>query len=251
MTNGATVPPTSAMGGLTLERLGDDLAELLEELDVFDAVLVGHSLGGMVALRMLADHPKLVAPGSRVAGLALIATSATPAAGRGIPGAKALLAATQPVAGTAAWLASRLPGHTLPDSDVSFVLARMVFGAAPSAANVELTRGITSRIPLGVSAELLLEILRFDATATLADIDVPTTIVVGTRDLMTPVRHARALARQIPAAELVELPGCGHMPMLERRYEVDQVLRDLLARSSPPERKPSRPIDTSSKLDKE
>jgi pimeloyl-ACP methyl ester carboxylesterase len=75
--------------------------------------------------------------------------------------------------------------------------------------------------------------MRFDAAATLADIDIPTTIVVGTRDLMTPVRHARALARHIAAAELVELVGCGHMPMLERRYEVDQVLRDLVVRSDP------------------
>jgi pimeloyl-ACP methyl ester carboxylesterase len=215
--------------GLSLQRLATDLTELLEGLDLFDTVLVGHSLGGMVVLRMLADHPKLAAPGGRVGALALVATSATPAAGRGIPGAKALLAATQPAAGSAAWLASRLPGRTLPHSDMAFVLARMVFGAAPSAANVELTREITSRIPLGVSAELLLEIMRFDAEATLCDIDLPTRIVVGTRDLMTPVRHARALASSIPSAELVELPGCGHMPMLERRGELNEVLHQLLA----------------------
>jgi len=216
--------------GLTLGRLAADLNELLEELDLFDAVLVGHSLGGMVVLRMLADHPKLAAPGGRVGALALVATSATPAAGRGIPGARALLAATQPVAGSAAWLASRLPGHTLPRSDMAFVLARLVFGSAPSAANVELTRQITSHIPLGVSAELLLEIMRFDAAATLSDIDLPTSIVVGTHDLMTPVRHARALVSSIPSAELVELPGCGHMPMLERRAEFNDLLRELLER---------------------
>ena len=78
--------------------------------------------------------------------------------------------------------------------------------------------------------ELLLEIMRFDAAATLSDIALPTLIVVGTRDVMTPVRHARALVSSIPSAELVELPGCGHMPMLERRAEFNDLLRELLER---------------------
>ena len=220
---------TLGRDALTLDRLALDLGELINDRELGDAVLIGHSLGGMVALRMLAGLPASPA-GNRVAALGLVATSATPSAGRGVPGMRALLAATQPLAGQTAWLASRLPGHTLPRSDVAFVLARMVFGASPSAANVELTREITSRIPLGVSAELLLEILRFDSEATLRHIDLPTTIVVGTRDLMTPVRHARALANDIASAELVELPGCGHMPMLERRRETDEVIRQLVGR---------------------
>lgn len=51
---------TSGRQGLTLDRLADDLFEVLERLDVRGAVLVGHSLGGMVAMRLLARHPDLV-----------------------------------------------------------------------------------------------------------------------------------------------------------------------------------------------
>jgi pimeloyl-ACP methyl ester carboxylesterase len=43
----------------------------------------------------------------------------------------------------------------------------------------------------------------------------PTTVIAGDRDLMTPVRNARALAQKIQGAELVVLKNCGHMMMAE------------------------------------
>ena len=63
-------------GGYSLERLADDLHEVLEALDVTGAVLVGHSMGGMVA--QLAALRKPDEFGRHVAGLVLLATSAGP-----------------------------------------------------------------------------------------------------------------------------------------------------------------------------
>ncbi len=220
--------------GLTLARLAADLHEVLDRLDVRGGVLVGHSLGGMVALRLLADHPELAAPGGRVAALGLMSTSALPAGGRGIPGLGTVLGAARPVTSRAAWLASRLPGQTLPDSDLSYLLTLAVFGAAPDVADVDLTRQITSRVPLRVCAELVVEIARVNETATLREVSLPTTVIVGGRDVMTPVGHARRLVGSIPTAELVVLPGCGHMAMLERPEEVDAAIRQLLARADVP-----------------
>ena len=219
---------TLGTDGLSLTRLASDLCEVLERLDLRDAVLVGHSLGGMVALRMLAEHPAMAGDGGRVGALALVATSASPALGSGIPGAKAILRAARPFTSRGGWFTGRLQGQTLPASDVSFLLTRVVFGAHPEAAHIDLIREMTAQIPMQVSMELLLEILQLDQEATLCDVALPTVIVVGSRDLMTPVRHARALARDIPSASLIEFPGCGHMVMLERRDEFDDVLRDLI-----------------------
>ncbi|HWG73052.1 MAG TPA: alpha/beta hydrolase [Acidimicrobiales bacterium] len=219
---------TLGADGLNLTRLASDLYELFERLDLRAAVLVGHSLGGMVVLRMLADHPELAGDDGRVAALGLVATSASPGLGSGVPGAKAILRAVKPLTTRGGWVTGRLSGQTLPTSDVSFLLARAVFGAKPDGAHIDLTREISSRIPIQVTADLTLEILHLDQESTLCDIALPTAIVVGSRDLMTPVRHARALARSIPSASLVELPGCGHMVMLERRYELDDIIRGLL-----------------------
>ena len=49
-------------------------------------------------------------------------------------------------------------------------------------------------------------------------------MVVGTRDVLTPLRQARAVARSVPGATLEVLPGCGHTVMLERPRELCDVL---------------------------
>jgi pimeloyl-ACP methyl ester carboxylesterase len=61
----------------------------------------------------------------------------------------------------------------------------------------------------------------------LGTIDLPTRVVVGTRDVLTPPRHAMAIAEGIPHAELVVLPGTGHMVMLERPEELNSMLHEL------------------------
>ena len=63
-----------------------------------------------------------------------------------------------------------------------------------------------------------------DVRKLLDKIPAPTLVVVGQRDLLTPVWHSRYLASHIPGADLVVLPGTGHMVQFERRAE----FRDLL-----------------------
>lgn len=221
---------TAGREGLTLDRLAADLGQVLDALDLDRAVVVGHSMGGMVALRHLAADPQAAAGHGRVGGLALVATSANPVVGSGVPGARAVIAAARPLLARAGWATSRLPGPSLGGGDLSFLLARATFGDQPSTSQVTLTRDITAAVPAKVAAELLTEIVRFDEFATLARLDLPTTVVVGTNDLMTPVRHAQAMAECIPGADLVVLEGCGHMVMLERPRELATALEDLAGR---------------------
>ena len=54
--------------------------------------------------------------------------------------------------------------------------------------------------------------------------------MVGSHDRLTPPRHARRTADALPRAELVELPRCGHMPMIERRREFARLLDEFAAK---------------------
>jgi len=221
----------SAPSKLTLERLAADVEEVLAALDLRDVVVVGHSMGGMVALLMMERDPALAAGEGRIAALALVATTASPARGRGLPALKELVAVGRPIFASGAGLASRLPGPTLPAVDLAFVLARITFGDLPSARQVLFTGEMTSGVPVRVSAELLLEILRFDGEGVLSSIRIPTTVVVGDHDVITPLAHARALSAGISGSELLILRGCGHMVMLERPEDLDEAIQRLSRRS--------------------
>ena len=74
--------------------------------------------------------------------------------------------------------------------------------------------------------------MTLDFSARLADLDVPTLVIVGSADLVTPPRDARQIADLIPGAELVELPRAGHMIMYERTDELDRLLIDFAHRAT-------------------
>jgi pimeloyl-ACP methyl ester carboxylesterase len=218
--------------GLTIERLGDDLSEVIEALDLTDAVVVGHSMGGMVVMTMLAGDPVMASGRGRVRGLVLAATSARPVARFGVPAVGALMRAVNPVASRGVTLAGHLPGGVLPPGDIAYLLTRGAFGARPSARAVELTRQLVSATPAGVVAELAVAMSLYDRRRDLGRIAMPTSVVVGARDLLTPLSHAKDLARAIPGAHLVVFPDCGHMLMLERREEFNRAIIEVAQRGS-------------------
>jgi pimeloyl-ACP methyl ester carboxylesterase len=63
---------------------------------------------------------------------------------------------------------------------------------------------------------------------------LPTVIIVGTRDVVTPARHSRRMAEMLPEAELALRPGGGHMLMLEQHRQVNDLLVQLLERAAGP-----------------
>jgi pimeloyl-ACP methyl ester carboxylesterase len=87
---------------------------------------------------------------------------------------------------------------------------------------------ISSMSPLAI-AGLLGPLLAFDRHRELGRITVPTRVVVGSRDLLTPPRLARVMAVGIPDATLTVYPGCGHMVMLERPQELNALLASFSA----------------------
>lgn len=71
---------------------------------------------------------------------------------------------------------------------------------------------------------------RMDSRPGLAVVAVPALVLAGEQDVITPPDHAREMAEAIPDAELVIVPGCGHLSTLEHPEAVTDALRGWLAR---------------------
>ena len=208
-------------GGWELERLALDVRELLEDLDLRDAIVVGHSMGGMVTLRFALDHAD--ARRDRVAGIVLMSTSGTPV--HRLAAWKALTDVVTPSVKRSLALGDRLPGGLFPASDLSYLVFRVGMGQGASPEHVELNRLMTASTPVSVWSELLSGVVGFDVRDRFHEIDVPALVLVGTRDVLTPPAAARAMVAGLPGARpLVAYPGAGHMLMLERRHEVAEEL---------------------------
>ncbi|HET6875732.1 MAG TPA: alpha/beta hydrolase [Acidimicrobiales bacterium] len=222
--------PGSRPSGLTLARMATDVREILDALDLESVTVVGHSMGGMVTLELLRADPELAAGHGRISRLVLAGTTANATRGRGVPGLSDAVALAQPLLSSVSGLAGRLPGPTLPANDLAFLLARVTFGDRSSHRQVAYTGYLTSETPVRVSAELLVEIIRFAAEDVLPTIHLPTTVIVGDHDLMTPRPQSEYMASHIAGANLIVLEGCGHMLMLERPDELNRAILDLANR---------------------
>ncbi|MCB1026154.1 MAG: alpha/beta hydrolase [Microthrixaceae bacterium] len=214
--HGGSTPGTD---GISMEAIARDLAEVLDHLELRDAVVVGHSMGGMALGRYAVDHPTNCAEHS--SGLMFLATAATELTPQLIT---PYLGAS---AGVLAGLADRadLPVEWLwRPGNLSASLVRIAFGKDPSAAAIEATRQMVAEVRPATSIEAGRAILDHDLTDRLGDYDGPAMVVVGTDDHLTPPRLAGRLAGLIGQAELVELPDVGHQVMQEAPQRLAELI---------------------------
>jgi pimeloyl-ACP methyl ester carboxylesterase len=204
-----------------------DVGAVLETLGVEHAVVVGHSMGGMVALQLAVDLP-VEQRRRRVAGIVLASTTAGPFAS--LPGFTGLVRVTGPVTARAVLLGERWGAKALPSRDLRWWLVRLGFGADAPAVQVRFVEAMHRGTPSRTLAELIPSLAAFDLSARLGSLDLPVLVVVGSHDRITPPRLSRRLAGALPEAQLVELARCGHMPMLERRHEFSRLVDEFSAK---------------------
>jgi non-heme chloroperoxidase len=198
--------------GHNLESLAYDVRTVVEGLDLYDTVLVGHSMGGVAVQAFAAMFPEIAR--TRVRGIVLMSS----------------LARTY-VSG-ARWLRNALQGASekfelskvMERPEFGTLLARVGFGRHPLASQVELTRELLAACDTITSREAVSALLGLDLTPELPKIDLPTLVVCGSADVMTPPSESRRIAELIPGARLVMLEHAGHMLMLERTEELDALL---------------------------
>jgi pimeloyl-ACP methyl ester carboxylesterase len=197
---------TTGSDPVSVDRLGDDLAAVVEALDLRDAVVAGHSMGGMTTMAFACRHPDVRR--ERVARLVLVATAAHGLAGGGRDRFWRIVL-------WRGWL-NRL--MTRPRLGRTFV--RGTFGRAPRRAHVEATRALFVGTPPGVRRDCALALGEMDLRDGLRVVDVPTVVLLGTRDQLIVNALTRAIVDHLAGARLVELAGAGHMLPLERPDEV-------------------------------
>lgn len=208
---------TTGSEGYGAKRLGADLAEVFETLDLRNVVLAGHSMGGMAALSFLVDHPGVAV--DRVRGLALLATAATMSDLRYQAGLR-LGSLPLPIdlsegSGTSA---TRL---------ITQLGAAAAFGHEPSSFMLDAAIASFLRCPEHVRLGATRALADHDVTPGLSGIKVPTLIAVGTRDLLTPFGESEQIANAIPGARLLRMPGVGHQIIWERNEELAKLLADM------------------------
>lgn len=196
-------------GPLTMEQHADDLATLLDRLDIPRVIVAGLSMGGYVAFAFWRRYRE------RVQGLALLDTRAEPDS----PAARAnrdAAAARVRLAGAGSIADEMLPKLLAPASLANPKLA----GAA---------RAMMIRQPVaGIVGALAGLRDREDSRPTLPTITVPTLVLVGEADILTPPADAEAMAAAIPTARLVKIPGAGHLTPLENPRVVNAALRGFV-----------------------
>ena len=221
-----------------MEILGRDLARVIDATRApGPVVLVGHSMGAMSIMALIAEQPELVASGGPVAGAALLSTSAGNLA-RITLGLPPALARTSGVLLPRAYRALERVGDRVDSrrraSTFGAMLARRIgYGQDVPPSMVALMQDMFGQAPLATIAGFGSALLFYDKlTALPALAHTPTLILVGELDILTPVEHSEVLASALPSAEFVVVPGCGHMVMLERHEETSAHLRSLLTRVS-------------------
>ena len=198
--------------GYSMRTYADDLSALLDALGVEDVVLCGLSMGGYVAFEFLRSWR------SRVRALVLMDTRADADA----PDARR-------ARDVAASLARERGATAIADAMLPRILAPGAVTAMPRVA--ERVRALMAATPVaGIVGALSAMRDRPDSTSLLASLEaLPTLVVVGEEDQLTPAAHARAITELVPGAQLVVVPGAGHLPPLEQPAVTTRLLADFLA----------------------
>ncbi|HKG49388.1 MAG TPA: alpha/beta fold hydrolase [Actinomycetales bacterium] len=175
----------------TLESCVDDISALASVLGIQQFVAVGYSMGGMAAQLLWRRHPL------RVSGLVLCATARNV---RGSPMEQAISMTLPAMAMATRWSPA---GHLL----TAQTLASSVLGHVPDDATRSWAELQLSRTSLADAVAAIHAAAHFNSRMWIGEVDVPTAVVITTRDTMVPPRRQRRLAQAVPGAVTVELVG--------------------------------------------
>ena len=192
--------------GYSMDTYADDVAALLDHLGIGQAIVAGMSMGGYVVFALLRRHP------NRVKGLILLDTRAGADTEEGKAGRRRMIEqARNEGAGAVA------------DAMLPKMLTEATRRDAPELA--DFLRTMMAATPVdGIVGALEAMMERIDSRPLLPLINVPTLIVVGSEDTVTPPAAAEEMGREIKGAQLVVITGAAHAANLERPDEVNRAI---------------------------
>lgn len=185
-------PPLSHVEDLARWLVGE-LARLGER-----PVILGHSLGGAVALQLILDHPGVAS------GIVMVSSSAR------LKVSPAILAAV---------------GAATDDAPFRLDLG---FGATTPPGVIEAYARAVASVPAATSVADWRACDGFDVRDRVGEATPPVLVVHGSDDRLTPPKHQAWLADQLPAGERIEVPGAAHMLPWERPEELTELVEGWL-----------------------
>jgi len=195
----------------TFKGLAQSCIALIESLKCGEVVLLGHSMGGMVAQEVVARRPELVA--------------------------KLVLCGTSPSFGKpdGDWQREFIAERTAPldagrsMAELAEVLVPQMVGPGSLPEGVRLATHCMGLVPPATYRRALECLVTFDRRANLPQIQVPTLLVAGQYDRNAPPAMMKKMADAIPGSTYLEMKGVGHLQNLEAPDDFDGVLLDFLA----------------------
>ena len=215
----------------SLEKMAHDLAAVLAVLGGAPAVLVGHSIGGMIILTFCRLFPAALS--AQVAGLVLTHTTYTNPV-RTTKGAAFLTAIEKPILvplmyltialSPLVWLMNWLSYR---NGTAHLSTMRGSFAGTESWEQIEFATRFTLLASPGVLARGMLGMMKYDATATLPTITTPTLVVAGDQDSTCKPDASERMQRDIPGARQIVLSPAKHLGLIEHHERYAQALQSF------------------------
>jgi pimeloyl-ACP methyl ester carboxylesterase len=192
---------SDGIGRQSMQDYADDVLQFIAENQIQKPILVGHSMGGAIVLTLALQQL------NKITGLALLGTAAK-------------------LRVSSVILEKAKDANTFADA----VQLVNEYSFNPDAPKDLIRLSIEAMLKLNPKTLLgdFLACDSFDVTGKLNVIQVPTLILCGTLDVMTPPKFSKSLAEQIPQSQLHLLERTGHMLMLEQPDAVAKLLKQFL-----------------------
>ncbi len=202
-----------ALEDATFPALAEKLAADMEAAGIAQAVIIGHSFGGMVAQQCVLDHP------DRVSGLLLSGTS--PAFGNrdGDFQKKFVAARTKPLD----------EGRSM--AEVAAAVAPSLVGANAPQDALDLAIACMSAVPEETYRSVIALLTTFDLRNALPEISGPTLLVAGSEDATARPEMMERMASRIPGAQFKVMTGAGHLAPLEQPAAFNKLIETFLSES--------------------
>ena len=194
----------------TMDSQADAVHALLDSIGALPCVLVALSMGGYIALAYAKKYP------ADLRGLVLVDTKAEADTAEGKAGRQKMID-----------LVRKEGSKAVADQMMPKMLAKDAAAQRPQQAQA-LRRIMEACPPKTIENALAAMRDRPDRTGELATIKVPTLVIVGESDQITPPDVAETMAKKIPGAQLVKIRGAGHMSPMEQPEQVNQAIQVFL-----------------------
>ncbi len=207
----STLGNADPLQGVTMEQYADDVAHLLDALEVTQPiVLAGFSMGGYIAWQFVRKYA------ARLRALIQLDTRAA--------------ADTDEARSNRLKMAGKI--YELGSARVAEMMGPNLFSAGKFASNSKMVQDLRAVVshtsPAAIACAQRGMAARPDMRDFLPKITIPTLVVCGSEDAITPAKEMQEVAAAIPNSRYVEIPGAGHMSTMENPEAVNQAMTEFV-----------------------